>query len=164
MFMGSTSKAAGMVNYIKRALEAQPGFNLLWESRKKKHILCFSVLLKRGKSSKNYFIILPWRPSRGGSEGAKSIKRKLLLGKSMSLAQCCEDELTIPCIKPGKYQRGISIAKVFTASRAFTGADASANNQPLWQCKGWKASRGCLVWWRKDPLLVCLSATKGSDL
>lgn len=75
-------------------------------------------MLKRGKSSKNYFIRSFWRPSVGGKLSLL-IEHKPL-GKWMSLAQCCEDQLTIPWVKPSKFQRGISIAKVFAASRAFT--------------------------------------------
>lgn len=100
-----------VVNYTKSTRStARFLFALRIQSsvERRKYLLCFFLILKRGNSSKNCFIRSSWRPS-GGEWGRKlslSIKHKPLVGKQMSLAECCEDQLTIPCVKTKQIPKG----------------------------------------------------------
>lgn len=83
----------------------------------------------------------------------------------MSLAQCCEDQLTPinqTVLNQADSKGEFPLQRLLPflgRSRPGTG---SANNQPLWPCRAWNTSRGCLGWWRKDPFVVLPPAAAGT--
>lgn len=101
----------------------------------------------------------------GGSGRVKFFYRTDKPLIEMSLAQCCEDQLTPinqTVLNQADSKGEFPLQRLLPflgRSRPGTG---SANNQPLWPCRAWNTSRGCLGWWRKDPFVVLPPAAAGT--
>lgn len=83
----------------------------------------------------------------------------------MSLAQCCEDQLipiNLSVWNQADSKGEFPLQRFLPFLRRSHPGTGSANNQPLGQSKAWNTSRGCLGWWRKDPLVVLLPAAAGT--